>query len=101
MDDVELRFNLLDRAKDLLTKNWEQKIKVEEAVARFENRPPKNINPPTLFKIMATADKLYKFVHKVEDPIEESEGEDLPEAAEAPEAEEASESEESESEASE
>jgi len=93
MDDIELRFNLLDRAREMLTKNWEQKVRVEEAVARFENRAPKNINPPTLFKIMATADKLYKFVHKVEEPVEEVEG-DSPELPEA-------EPEESEPEASE
>lgn len=99
MDDIELRYNLLDRAREMLTKNWEQKVRVEEAVARFENRAPKHINPPTLFKVMSVAEKLYKFVHKEEAPVEESETDT--ETSEASEVEEPSEPEESETEASE
>ena len=62
MHDVELRYNLLEKAKDTLLRDWEQRIKVEEAVSKFENRPPKYVRQPTLFKIMAVAEKWYAFV---------------------------------------
>lgn len=62
MHDVELRYNLLEKAKDTLLRDWEQRIKVEEAVSKFENRPPKYVRQPTLFKIMTVAEKWYAFV---------------------------------------
>lgn len=62
MNDVELRYQLLDKAKETLLRDWEQRIKVEEAVSKFENRPPKYVRQPTLFKIMSIAEKWYSFV---------------------------------------
>lgn len=62
MNDVELRYQLLDKAKETLLRDWEQRIKVEDAVSKFENRPPKFVRQPTLFKIMAVAEKWYTFV---------------------------------------
>lgn len=62
MNDVELRYQLLDKAKETLLRDWEQRIKVEEAVSKFENRPPKYVRQPTLFKIMSLAEKWYNFV---------------------------------------
>ncbi len=62
MDDVELRYALLEKARSVIFNEWEQRVKVEEAVARFEGRPPTVIRPPTLHRVMVLAEKFYGFV---------------------------------------
>ena len=62
MDDVELRYKLLEKAQGLLISEWEHKVKVEDAVARFESRPPAAIRQPTLHRVMVLAEKFYGFV---------------------------------------
>lgn len=62
MDDVQLRYELLEKAKSLLISEWEHKVGVEEALARFESRPPVAIRQPTLHRIMVLAEKFYGFV---------------------------------------
>jgi hypothetical protein len=62
MDDVELRYALLEKARSVIFNEWEQRVRVEEAVARFENRPPVVIRPPTLHRVMVLAEKFYGFV---------------------------------------
>jgi hypothetical protein len=62
MDDVELRFALLERAKEIVMREWEHRLHVEESVAKFENRPPTTIRQPTLHRVMSLAEKFYGFV---------------------------------------
>jgi hypothetical protein len=62
MDDVELRYKLLEKAQGLLISEWEHKVKVEDAGARFESRPPAAIRQPTLHRVMVLAEKFYGFV---------------------------------------
>lgn len=62
MDDVQLRYNLLEKAQSLMLSEWEHKVKVEEASARFESRNPVVIKQPTLHRIMVLAEKFYGFV---------------------------------------
>lgn len=62
MDDVELRYALLEKAKSLLLSEWEHKVKVEEALANFDCRAPAVIRQPTLHRILVLAEKLYGFV---------------------------------------
>lgn len=62
MNDVELRLALLNKADTLMTAEWENKVKVEEALAKFENRPPVAIRPPTLHRVMTLAEKFYGWV---------------------------------------
>jgi hypothetical protein len=62
MDDVELRYALLEKAQSLMLAEWEHKVKVEEALARFESRPHLAVRQPTLHRIMTLAEKFYGFV---------------------------------------
>ena len=62
MDDVELRYKLLEKAQNLFTSDWEHKVRVEEATAQFESRPPAAIRQATLHRVMVLAEKLYGFV---------------------------------------
>lgn len=62
MNDVELRLALLNKADTLMTAEWENKVKVEEALAKFENRPPVAIRPPTIHRVMSLAEKFYGWV---------------------------------------
>lgn len=62
MDDVELRFALLERAKEIMMREWEHRVHVEESVAKFENRAPAIIRQPTLHRVMSLAEKFYGFV---------------------------------------
>jgi len=59
---LELRFNILQEARGLLYRHWEERVFVERATADFEKRAPKVIPPPTVRKIMKVAEELYGFV---------------------------------------
>jgi len=58
----ELRYNILCQARDILFDNWHSKRECENAAATFENRAPRNIDPPTVEEIKQTAESLYQFV---------------------------------------
>lgn len=62
MTEIELRYNLLTDARNHLIRGWEEKVAAEKAVAAFENRPFRIINPPTPRRIMKMASELYEFV---------------------------------------
>jgi hypothetical protein len=62
MDDIELRYNLLEKARAQANIEWEQRLKVEDSLASYEKRALSLIRPPTLHKIMSLAEKLYSFV---------------------------------------
>ncbi len=68
MSDAALRFQILTEARAMLFRHWEERLFVEKATAEFEKRAPKMINPPSLRKIMKTAEDLNSFVENKELP---------------------------------
>ena len=68
-NEVEMRFNLLNEARSLLFKHWEERVDVEHKTAVFEGRAPKVIAPPTIRRIMKVAEELYGFVRTTPAPI--------------------------------
>lgn len=63
MDDITLRYDLLLKSREYLFEDWNQKVKIEALAATLENRVPRRITPPTLSKILSTAEKMYGFIH--------------------------------------
>ena len=64
MDNLTLRYQLLEMSREMVTREWSERLRVEEASANYEKRAPAIIRPPTLQRIMATAEKMYVFVTK-------------------------------------
>lgn len=66
--EVEMRFNLLNEARGLLFRHWEERVYVEHKTAEFEERAPKVVSPPTIRRIMKVAEELYGFVQATPTP---------------------------------
>jgi hypothetical protein len=71
MSEIELRYKCLVDARDLLFRQWEDRVFVERASAEINKRAPKVVPPPTLRRITKTAEEMVFFVHGVK-PAEES-----------------------------
>jgi len=72
MDETELRYQVLIDTRIHLMKHWEEKVRVEHAVAEFEGRKPKVINPPSIRKVIATAAVFLDFVQPSKEETETS-----------------------------
>ena len=68
LSETELRYKVLTDTRTHLMAHWDEKVRVEHLVAEFEGRKPKVINPPTIARIVRTADALLSFVIPPEQP---------------------------------
>ena len=51
----KLRYKIFIQAKEMLYRNWQERVDLERKVSEMEGRKPNPISPPTLNKILKTA----------------------------------------------